>query len=72
MGFRVAVAAVTDAGIALTDIGTGAALGGVLGETVVRLAPLLGLELEDDGWRKGMFFGALFTLLFWTFGEVGA
>jgi hypothetical protein len=75
MGFRSALAVLlaefTGGRIALTDIGTGAAIGGVLGETAVRLAPMLGLELKIDGWREGMFLGALVTLAFWAFGEMG-
>jgi hypothetical protein len=58
--------------IALTDIGTGAAVGGVLGEIVVRLAPMFGLEPKIDGWREGMFLGALGVLALWVFGELEA
>lgn len=46
--------------------------GRVLGETALRLASMLGLELEIDGWREGMFFGALTVLFGWTFRELGA
>lgn len=66
----VVVGNLVDGQIALTDVGTGAAIGGVLGETAVRLAPMLGFELKVDGWREGMFLGALLVLLAWVFGEL--
>lgn len=68
----IVIADFADGRITLTDVGTGAAVGGVLGETAVRLAPMLGLELKIDGWREGMFCGALGALAFWAFGELGA
>ncbi len=72
-GFLVVVAAGrADGAIGITDVGTGAAIGGVLGETVVRLASMVGLEPEVDGWREGMFLGALAVLFYGTFGELGA
>jgi hypothetical protein len=52
--------------IALTDIGTGAMVGGLLGEIAVRIAPLFGRELNMDGWREGMFFGALIVFAAWV------
>jgi hypothetical protein len=61
-----------DGQIAFTDIGTGAIIGGVLVELVVRLAPLFGLEPRIDGWREGMFLGALGALALWAFGGLGA
>ena len=58
--------------LALTDIGTAAMLGGVLGEVYSRLWSLLGWEPVVDGWREGMFFGALFFLALWAFGVMEA
>jgi|GEM_PF-2705739 len=58
--------------IGLTDIGTIAVLGGVLGETIVRLARSFGLEVEIDGWREGMFVGALGAVLLWIADQAGA
>jgi len=60
-----------DGGIGFTDVGTGAAIGGVLGETAVRLASLFGLKLDIDGWREGMFLGALLALWYSAFGALG-
>ena len=51
--------------VALGDIGTAAVLGGVLFEAIVRLAPLVGWRPSIDGWREGMFFGALVAFLVW-------
>jgi hypothetical protein len=56
----------------LNDVGTGAVIGGLLGELCTRLAPSIGREWQVDGWREGMFFGALAVLVFWVFGELGA
>ena len=73
VSFVVLVAAdLTDGGIGFTDVGTGAAVGGALGEAAVRLASALGLELDIDGWREGMFLGALLALSYSTFGMFGA
>jgi len=58
--------------IALTDIGAGALIGGALLESAVRLGAALGLELKIDGWREGMFLGALAAFAFWVFGELEA
>ncbi len=58
--------------IALTDIGTGAMIGGLLGELGVRLASMLGHRPTIDGWREGMFFGGLIVLLAWAFSELEA
>jgi hypothetical protein len=55
-----------------TDVGTGAAIGGVLGEAAVRLASTLGLEFDIDGWREGMFLGASFALVYSALGVFGA
>jgi hypothetical protein len=44
----------------------------VVGEAAVRLASVLGLELDIDGWREGMFLGALFALAYSAFGAFGA
>jgi hypothetical protein len=54
--------------IALTDIGTGAMVDGLLGEIAVRMAPLFGRELTVDGWREGMFVGALVVFAAWVSG----
>lgn len=54
--------------VALTDIGTASMLGGLLGEVLVRLGPLFGWEPAVEGWREGMFFGALTFFLVWLFG----
>jgi hypothetical protein len=62
----------TDGGIGFTDVGTGAAIGGVLGEGVVRLASMFGRELDIDGWREGMFMGALLALSYSALGALGA
>jgi len=43
-------------------------LGGLLGEVLVRLGPLFGWEPAVEGWREGMFFGALTFFLVWLFG----
>jgi hypothetical protein len=59
-----------DGGIGFTDVGTGAAIGGVLGETAVRLASLFDLNLDIDGWREGMFLGALLALWYSAFGAL--
>jgi len=66
------VADLADGQIGLTDVGTGAAIGGVLGETAVRLAPMFGVKLKLDGWREGMFFGALGALALAVSGQLGA
>lgn len=55
--------------ISLSDIGAGAVIGGVLGETAVRLAAALGFEPQIDGWREGMFVGALLALVYWASGR---
>lgn len=68
----VVVAAFGDGSIGLTNVGTGAAVGGALGEAVVRIASVFGLELGIDGWREGMFFGALLALSYSAFGGLGA
>lgn len=76
VGIRLAVLVVladlAGGGIALGDLGTGALIGGVLGETVARVGRLLGHEPEIDGWREGMFAGAVVALLYWALGEVVA
>ncbi len=41
-------------------------VGGLLGEIAVRIAPLFGRELKVDGWREGMFFGALIVFAAWV------
>jgi hypothetical protein len=33
---------------------------------------MFGVDLEIDGWREGMFLGALTALFCWSFGELGA
>lgn len=62
------VPAMVDGGVALTHIGTASMLGGLLGEVLVRLGSTLGWEPATDGWREGMFFGALAFFLVWLFG----
>lgn len=66
------IADLSDGNVGLTDIGTLAVVGGVIGETAVRIGMMSGREFEIDGWRDGMFFGALVALLYWAFGELGA
>jgi len=72
IALAVLAADLLDGGMGLTDVGTAAIVGGVLVETVARLGTALGRQHEIDGWREGMFFGALMALLFWAFGEAGA
>ena len=74
MGFHLIGLAVDIANrrIVLTDIGTGAMIGGLLGELGVRLASTLGRRPTIDGWREGMFFGGLVTFLIWAFSELEA
>ena len=62
------VPAMVDGNVALTHIGTASMLGDLLGEVVVRLGPLFGWEPDADGWREGMFLGALAFFLAWWFG----
>lgn len=66
------VLAVADGSFGLTDVGTGAVIGGVLGEMAVRAASMFGMQLTIDGWREGMFVGALLSLSYLAFGELGA
>ncbi|HEX8689316.1 MAG TPA: hypothetical protein VF729_03645 [Solirubrobacterales bacterium] len=66
------IAHLSDDRLGLTDIGTVAVIGGVLTEAAVRIGASCGIEWEIDGWREGMFFGALIALLFWLFGEASA
>ncbi len=53
----------------LGDVGTFALVGGVLVETGVRLAKLLGHRSTTDGWREGVFLGACLGLLYWLSGK---
>lgn len=68
----IVLASLADGQLTLTDVGTGAVLGGLLGEVLTRLAVSLGREWEADGWREGMFYGALLVLTMWLFREMGA
>jgi hypothetical protein len=70
--FAVVIAGLSDGTIGLTDVGTLAVIGGVIGEAAVRIGVAFGREFDIDGWREGMFFGGLVALLFWVFGEGGA
>lgn len=58
--------------VALTDVGTGAIIGGLLCELGVRVASLMGHRTAIDGWREGMFLGGLAVFLVWVFGELEA
>lgn len=67
----VLVAGLVDVRFTLSDVGTTAVIGGLVGELAVRLARSLGTEIRLDGWREGMFIGALWGLSVWIFGGLG-
>lgn len=68
----IVIAGLLNGELSLGDVGTVAIVGGVIGEVAARLGAIVGRESEIDGWREGMFFGAMAGLLYWTFGELGA
>lgn len=66
------MADIADGRITLAEIGAIGLIGGIVGESLVRIARSLGLDFGFDGWREGMFFGGLMALTWWIFGQVGA
>ena len=55
----------------LSDVGTAAVIGGVVGEAAARLAKLLGRAWKTDAWREGMFVSGGAALLAWVFQKLG-
>ncbi len=66
------IADVADGRITLSEIGAIGLIGGIVGESMVRIARSFGLDPGFDGWREGMFLAGLAAFAWWVYGQLGA
>jgi hypothetical protein len=66
------VAGIGDGRITLSEIGSIGLIGGIVGESMARIARSFGLDPGFDGWREGMFMAGLAAFTWWIYGQVGA
>jgi hypothetical protein len=70
--FTALVADIADGRLDLSEIGTIGLIGGIVGESMARIARSVGLEPGFDGWREGMFLAGLTAFFWWIYGQMGA